>query len=543
MRNPDGDTGINIDGEEYSPGIEPGHRTKGLSENGGITTRNPRVSTGNPKNPRENRKVFREPVKSPSISVISPVCAQQGFPENCNLPDFQQDPLPEILACKLPYSIRPDFVPPAEIEEFTSLRRRKEVINLMGITRRSLPILILLLLTIPGSALSADLRFQSSTQYLWYTDPFRDDDLSDLVQYVKIGATKIDPEGRWSASGYGRVSYQFGGVDDRALGDDDGAIGRLYFLFVNYALPEERGEIRLGRQYVAVGAGAGTIDGIQAQVRNLGPVTFSAFAGYDVRFAQTTDRSGSGNYLLGASAGGSFLKGNHLELSYLSKYDEDDQIREMAGLHVDQSLYGKAKGYLDWRLDLLHESTGEFLVGAKYFALPGLVTLTGEYFYSYPTFDADTIYTAFAVTSYWEALGRADWILSEEYTLFASYTRGDYDGPTADAASLGLRARPRKLAGLGINASLDYRSGYPGDLTGFRVSADYAYRKALLAAGLTYDVFQRDSMTDDFSAKKYWLACSCDFRRNMTAKIRVEDTVTRRFDNEFQGRASVEIRF
>lgn len=405
------------------------------------------------------------------------------------------------------------------------------------------PVCLLLLLLLPGLARAADLRFTSSTQYLWYTDPFKDDDLSDLVQYVKIGATKIDPSGRFSAFGYGRVSYQFGGDGDPALGDEDSALGRLYFLYVNYALPEDRGEIRLGRQYVSVGAGAGTIDGIRAQVRNLGPVTFSAFAGYDVLFAQTTDRTESGNYLFGASAGASLFKGNNLELSFLSKYDDGDEIREMAGLHVDQGIYGKAKGYLDWRYDLLHEATSEFLLGAKLFALPGPVTLTGEYFYSYPTFDADTIYTAFAVTNYWEALGRIDWILSEEVTLYGSYTRGDYDGPTADVGEIGLRARPKRIAGLGVNASIDYRSGYPGDLTGFQLSADYAYRKALLAAGITYDVFQRDSMQDDFSAKKYWVACSCDFRKNFTAKLRIEDTVTRRFDNEFQGRASVDIRF
>ena len=415
------------------------------------------------------------------------------------------------------------------------MRRKKRWLPLVGT-------LLLFFLT-PGLSPAADLRFQSSTQYLWYTDPFKDDDQSDLVQYVKIGATKIDPTGRFSAFGYGRVSYQFGGDNDPALGDDDGAIGRLYFLYVNYALPQERGEIRLGRQYVAVGAGAGTIDGIRAEVRNLGPVTFSAFAGYDVRFAQTTDRSQSGNYLFGASVGGSFLKGNNLELSYLSKYDDGDQIREMVGLRADQYLLGKARGYLDWRFDLLHESTSEFLAGVKVFALPGLLTLTGEYFFSYPTFDADTIYTAFAVTPYWEALGRADWILSEEYTLYGSYTRGDYDGPTADVVALGVRARPNRVAGLGVNASLDYRSGYPGDLTGFRVSADYAWKKALLAAGVSYDVFQRDSMANDFSAKKFWVACSCDFRKDMTAKIRLEDTVTRQFENEFQGRASVEIRF
>lgn len=415
------------------------------------------------------------------------------------------------------------------------MRRKKRWLPVVGT-------LLLFFLT-PGLSPAADLRFQSSTQYLWYTDPFKDDDQSDIVQYLKIGATKLDEAGRFSAFGYGRISQQFGSDDDFALGDSEDVLGRLYFLYVDYSLPEERGAVRLGRQFVAVGAGAGTIDGVRVDVRKLGPVVISAWGGYDVRYALTSDRSRDGNFLTGVSVGGSFFQGNNAEISYLSKWDQGDQIREMVGARVDQRLYGKAKGYIDWRFDLLHESTSEFLAGVNVYALPGMVTLTGEYFFSYPTFDADTIFTAFAVTRYWEAMGRLDWIVNPQLTLYGAYTRADYAGPEADIGTVGLRARPEKVAGLGVNASVDLRSGYPGDLTGFRVSADYALGKALLAAGVTYDVFQRDSMTDDFSAKAYWVGGSCEFRENVTARLRLEDRATRQFDHEFQGRASLDLRF
>lgn len=415
------------------------------------------------------------------------------------------------------------------------MRRKKRWLPVVGT-------LLLFFLT-PGLSPAADLRFQSSTQYLWYTDPFKDDDQSDIVQYLKISATKLDEAGRFSAFGYGRISQQFGSDDDFALGDSEDVLGRLYFLYVDYSLPEERGGIRLGRQFVAVGAGAGTIDGVRVDVRQLGPVVVSAWGGYDVRFAQTTDRTRDGNFLAGISVGGSFFQGNNVEISYMSKWDQGAQIREMVGARADQRLFGKAKGYVDWRFDPLHESTSEFLAGANIYALPGLVTITAEYFFSYPTFDADTIFTAFAVTQYWEALGRVDWIVGPQLTLYGAYTRADYDGPTADIGTVGMRARPEKVAGLGVNASVDLRSGYPGDLTGFRVSADYALGKALLAAGITYDVFQRDSMADDFSAKAYWVGGSCGFRENVTAKIRLENRETRQFDHEFQGRASLDLRF
>ena len=414
-------------------------------------------------------------------------------------------------------------------------------------TGRNLLVLVSLLLLVltPVSAPAADVKTQSATQYLWYNDPFQDKTQGDFLQYVKIGATKIDPAGRFSAFGYGRVSKQFGSSGDAERGDSDAVLGRLYFLYMNYAFPEDRGNVRLGRQFVAVGAGSGTIDGARVEVRNLGPVSISVFGGYDVRFAETTDRTKPGNYLAGASAGGSFFKGNNIEVSYLRKYDESDTVREMAGVHLDQTVLEKIKGYADLRYDLIQEAYGEFLAGVK--AAPfseRMLTLTAEYYSSYPTFDADTIYTVFAVTRYREALGRVDWIVNPEWTVYGSYTRADYDGPSADVGTLGVRNRSKSIKGLGVNASVDVRRGYPGDLTGFRASADYAFgKKALLAAGVSYDSFQRDSMQDGFKAKKFWAGGSCEVRKDMVVKVRVEDTMTRLFSSEVQGRASVDFSF
>jgi hypothetical protein len=394
-------------------------------------------------------------------------------------------------------------------------------------------------------ALAADIKTQSSTQYLWYNDPFLDKTQGDLLEYVKLSATKIDAAGRFSVVGYGRVSQQFGSSNEAARGDSDDVLGRIYFLYMNYAIPEDRGDVRLGRQLVAVGAGSGTIDGVRVDVRNYGPVAISLFGGYDVKFAETTDRTKTGNYLTGASAGGSFFKGNNVEVSYLRKYGENDIIREMAGVHVDQTVFEKIKGYADLRYDLIHEAYGEFLAGIK--AVPSsdrMLTLTAEYYSSYPTFDADTIYTVFAVTRYQEALGRVDWIVSPEWTVYGAYTRANYDGPTADVGTLGVRNRSKSVQGLTVSASLDVRRGYPGDLTGFRASADYAFgKKGLLAAGLAYDSFQRDSMQDGFNAKQFWVGGSYEVRKNLVVKARIADSVTRLSTNEVQGRASVDFSF
>ena len=75
---------------------------------------------------------------------------------------------------------------------------------------------LLLLALAPVCALAVDVKAQSSTQYLWYNDPFQDKTQGDLLQYVKLSATKIDAAGRFSAVGYGRVSRQFGSSGETA---------------------------------------------------------------------------------------------------------------------------------------------------------------------------------------------------------------------------------------------------------------------------------------------------------------------------------------
>ena len=51
---------------------------------------------------------------------------------------------------------------------------------------------LLLLALAPVGASAADVKVQSSTQYLWYNDPFQGKTPGDLLQYEKPSATKID---------------------------------------------------------------------------------------------------------------------------------------------------------------------------------------------------------------------------------------------------------------------------------------------------------------------------------------------------------------
>jgi hypothetical protein len=80
--------------------------------------------------------------------------------------------------------------------------------------------LLLLTLTSVG-ALAADVKTQTSIQYLWYNDPFQDKTQGYLLQYVKLSATKIDAAGRFSTVRYGRLYFLYMDSLDEL---DDGAL-------------------------------------------------------------------------------------------------------------------------------------------------------------------------------------------------------------------------------------------------------------------------------------------------------------------------------
>ena len=101
-------------------------------------------------------------------------------------------------------------------------------------------------------------------------------------QYLRMNVTKIDKEGKLNFYGYGRATK----VISTPTEDTE---GRLYYFYVDYrdALKEHL-DLRAGRTYVNAAAISGTVDGLYADVKNLGPVGITLFGGRNVIFDDKT---------------------------------------------------------------------------------------------------------------------------------------------------------------------------------------------------------------------------------------------------------------
>jgi len=413
---------------------------------------------------------------------------------------------------------------------------------MLYIFRRSLVIAaVFLSVFIAAATVRAEpLSFKSSTQFLW-GDDLLGEDQAILAQYLRLG---YNPEGRnYSVAGYGRLMHDFGNGVIR----DNGFEGRLYYLYLDYS-PMQNISTRLGRQFINFTADAAIMDGAKISLRKLGPVGVTLAGGRDVKFALDTESSRAGNYFLGLDIHLEDVRSTQLGVSYVRKYDSGDLAREEVGMNF-RYFYRFLSPYAEVRYDHLSKAIDEATVGLDLFPISNLM-VKAEFYHSYPTFDATSIYSVFAVNRFREYLVRAEYSLNVPVTLFASYARQTYeDSVDADVYTGGARLYPTE--DLTLSASVDYRRGYSGyngasgetdgRLFGFEVTADYRIRKELAVfAGVQYDTYKRPELTGDNYASRYWAGGRWMANRNLFVSARVETNVNENFEHRTLGRVTLD---
>jgi hypothetical protein len=390
------------------------------------------------------------------------------------------------------------------------------------------------LLCVPFPSRAAEVKLTSSTQYLWFNDIILDDDVETVAQYLRLNVSKMDAAGNVTIAGYGRATKQFTSGED--------VEGRLYYFYLNYRnLIQDVLDVKLGRHFVYFPSGSGLVDGATLDFKRMGPLGLKLLAGRDVKFvAERNEITGAKDRLTGASLYTDAVRRTHIEASYMLREDDGDTAREIVGGSFSTYLPGNVSVYADTKYDLLTESTSELLTGLK-FAPAEKLTLKGEYYQSFPQFDATSIFSVFAVNKYTEKLIAAEYQMTGAYRLALSYAREDFnDGENADLYEAGITARPS--ANLLFDVSYSMRNGFGGELDGLRFHGTYARGKNSFAAGADIADYRRDSVRSD-TAKKYWVGAAHKFSPDVSATARVENNVNVNFAHNYQGVVTLNANF
>jgi hypothetical protein len=394
-------------------------------------------------------------------------------------------------------------------------------------------VLLIFGLSAATSAQAVIVEGRSSTQLLWFNDIVDGSSQTEVAEYLRASLREIDNDKKLSLVGYGRLSYDVkngGEVQDR-----------LYYAYADYKGFLDKADIKLGRQFVNLSAGSALLDGIEADVNKIGPVGFVVNGGRNVVFGEEKELT-SHLYSYGAQVYYTGPKMTYLDISYYRAYDYSDIARDILGSSYKQYFFNLFKAYANARYDITSEQFNEVLGGLKYFPTLNLM-LTAEYYESYPTFDATSIYSVFAVDRFKEGLFRVEYTMAAWVDISLAYSHESFgEGGHAKLYEVGLRFRPSLNSTIGFFR--DKRTGYPGDLSGYKVYAEYSHiDKWKAAAGIDYDSYERDNMTGQETARKYWAGGRYLFAKNISTSLRVEDNVNVNYTKDIQGRLTFDYDF
>jgi hypothetical protein len=384
-----------------------------------------------------------------------------------------------------------------------------------------------------SSAMAMEMHGRSSTQLQWFNNYFDDKKQVEIGQYLSASLTKIDADNKLSIEGYGRLTQD--------LKNGEGLQGRLYYLYANYRDLYDKVDLRLGRQFINYSAGTALIDGGKVDLKNVGPVGFSVMGGRNVIYDLYNESTSSGDYVLGMSAYLYDFKDTDLDISWYHKMVNDEEALDIVGASFKQYLFNQIKLYGNARYDLASEVFGELLAGVSYFPLENLI-LTAEWYQSYPTFDATSIYSVFAVNRYQEGVFKADYRINKMFSVNAGYTRQDYDEGTSNVYEIGTGIRPMDT--LRLNLNYDFISGYDGKQHGAVIDAEYEAMKDLkLGAGFQYNVDKYDELTGEVIGRSYWGGARYQINKTMSFNARIENNNNSHYKEDWRGRVAFNLDF
>jgi hypothetical protein len=408
---------------------------------------------------------------------------------------------------------------------------------------RAVNLLFLIVLFIVAAATPShgvDVFGRATTQPAWWQDLVDRETKFSAYQYLRLGMQDFSKDHNISVFGYGRYGFN-------EVAEPSNANGRLYNFYMDWRdVFKDRLDLKLGRQWSNLVAGSSIIDGVELDIKNLGPVGVVLLGGRDVIFGEFEEETQEGDTAWGGQVYLSGMKNLNLNLGYGLKYDEGDLARQTVSYDFGYNFKGISRVYSEARYDLMVEQISELLAGIKFF-LNDQWTIRGEYFYTYPTFDSTSIYVVFAASQFQSGAFFVDYYISESLSLFGGYTAeyyniNDAENDNANLFELGTKTKVEKI---NLHGKVLVRNGYPGDLIGFSLSGDRAFlrNKLDLAAGIDYDYYKRQEMIENEIATKYWLAGRYFFSKMLSLALHVENTTSVTQDYNFAGWASFEVQF
>ncbi len=310
---------------------------------------------------------------------------------------------------------------------------------------------------------------------------------------------------------------------------------KVYNVYLDWKDIKKILDLRLGRQYLYVGVGNGTMDGLRFDFKPEQKLQLTGYVGFQLPKKRSTDiDTWEKSHIFGGELATTYLKDTRLAISYVQK-ERDRWIEEhLIGLSASH-YHKKFDFFSQFYYNLIYKKAQNFTLRGTGSELFGKLYISLEYQYRRPSIYSNSIFSVFKQEPYSLYRFTGTYQPIKNFRFISEYDFTKYKKVNSSRVRFGIEY---SFIALGLN----FRRGYGGESNGvygkiiytfnknfvFSVSADYGKYKIEEEQESKDETFAISSRVEWEPLRNFQLALEVQNVRN---KIK-------NYDLRLQGKAS-----
>lgn len=310
---------------------------------------------------------------------------------------------------------------------------------------------------------------------------------------------------------------------------------KVYNAYIDWKNIKKILDLKLGRQFLYVGVGNGTMDGFRFDLKPRYKVQLTGYVGFQLPEDQWTKvDSWNKSHIFGGELATTYLKDTRLAVSY---------VKKERGTSPEQHLIGANATYQYWKLnfssqfyyDLVYKKAQNFTLRGDGSGILNGLYLSAEYQYRRPSLYSNSIFSVFKQDTYSILRFSGDYQLVKNCKLSSEYDLTLYQSGNSTRARFGI-----EYAYIALGVYL--RRGYAGESNSVYGRIIYTFnRNFVVSASADYDRYKLDEEQES-KDDAFTLASRVEWEpvRNLRFALELQDVRNKiqSYDLRLQGNAS-----
>jgi len=402
----------------------------------------------------------------------------------------------------------------------------------VSMKRKIICLVFLLALTLFKQSLAVELRSNISTYFNSYQT-------QDLYTEEKTSYFRAYQSFRFDLKQIGTKNLSFHtyfrSTTDFIHKNSTDPTTKIYNAYIDWKNIKKVLNLRLGRQFLYVGVGNATMDGLRLDFKPKKKVQLTGYIGFQLpKDRWTKVDTWEKSHIFGGELATTYLKNTRLAISYVQKKREEAFEKYFIGINATH-FYKKLHLFSRFYYDLVYERVQNFTLRGSGSGLLDKLYLSFEYQFRQPSIYSNSVFSVFKQESYSIFRFSGAYQPIKSFKFSSEYDLTLYKSDNSIRTRFGIEYA---FIALGVN----FRRGYGGESNGVYGRIIHSFRRNLVfSASTDYGKYKLDEEQESKN-ESFILASRVEWEplKNFKLALEVQDVrnKVKSYDLRMVGRVS-----